>query len=383
MWQSIWSLAACEMKRDGPSGIGRHRAGEIVASQGGGSAPTAPIYPAPTSMSLEEYSTRARARNSRSSVAASSPYGGSFVGPPGAPGYPCQTPPQPSPSFNSSALGSHLAVTAAALGSEASVPGQGLYVSMQRGCNVREGRSKSFELPSGDSLYSLPRRPANIRSESPGRMIPASKYEGTPEDSIDEALAAECQRLPHSTAQALLIRRIAHGEYEVDGVPVRLSWDEADTPMQVVVLTLSSENARAEPLARFLPTAANAAFKKSSPEVEIPSFPWPLDLLSKTMPNPRKASLVLPAAPPAASPVSVSIEPPRPVGRTASRPPGGASMKLQAPTIVKAKAPMMSPSFVVPSPVPAGSHLPMRTPSMQIVPVPKPLPVQRPVKLMR
>merc|ERR1719182_394216 len=116
--------------------------------------------------------------------------------------------------------------------------------------------------PQSRSFEDVARRPAKIRSESPGRMIPAWSYEGDPEDSIDTALASECRRLTSNAAQALQIRRIAQGEYEIDGEPVRLSWEDMERVRQVVVDRLGSGGGR-EPLSRYLPLVASNAFKKA------------------------------------------------------------------------------------------------------------------------
>merc|ERR1719265_2592286 len=126
-------------------------------------------------------------------------------------------------------------------------------------------------------------------------MIAASEYVGASEDSVDEVLAAECRRLPPNIAKVLLIRRIAPGEYEVDGAPVRFSWQQqADNSMQVVVSRLGAGDANEkEPLSRYLQGAGALALKKAPAELELPSFPWPFDLLAKSPSDTRK---VMPVA---------------------------------------------------------------------------------------
>lgn len=216
---------------------------------------------------------------------------------------------------------------------------------MQRGM----GKAQSQE----EKMESLTRRPAKIRSESPGRMMTAAQYVGADEDAIDEALEAECKRLPDTSAKALNIRRIAPGEYEVDGVPVRFSWQQEyiNNTSQVVVQRLGEEDQGAEALSRYLPRAANEALKRSPLEAELPSFPWSiaLDALSATM-NPRKVTTAAPSAPTVSRPMMPLQSPP------------GASMQLQQPLF---KAPRVSASFLLP---PRGNPV-SRSPSL-VVPVP-------------
>lgn len=340
------NIASCEMRRDGPSGIGRHRAAEIVASQGAASPALPVVDPLSKTLTpIREYS--------RPQPFASSPYSsGSFVSPPGMAsyGYPYspyssrQNQQQPIDAF-----GGHLPCTAAALSSEdTSAAGRGLYVSMQRGMGKAQTQEEKLEL--------LPRRPAKIRSESPGRMMTAAKYIGADEDPIDEALAAECKRLPEVSGKVLNIRRIAPGEYEVDGVPVRLSWQEEiiNNTSQVVVHRLGEEDQGAEALSRYLPRAANEALRRSPPEAELPSFPWSvaIDALTTTM-NPRK---MRPSTTPTPSAPTVS----RPMMPISS--PQGASLQLQQP---HASVPRINASFLLP---PRGNTV-TRSPSL-IVPVP-------------
>jgi len=195
---------------------------------------------------------------------------------------------QPSLMNYNDVLSGSLPCTAAALGSQdGPVLGRGLYVSMQRGMSYDSSElHTSFEINSRKpDDEGLPRRPARIRAESPGRMIPASNYEGAAEDPIDEVVAAECKQLLPHRAKALLIRRIAPGEYEVDGAPVRFSWARGDcNSNEVVVSTPGRERDGSEPLARYLPRAAEAALARST-EIELPAFPWPFDPLAKSTPS--------------------------------------------------------------------------------------------------
>jgi len=124
------------------------------------------------------------------------------------------------------------------------------------------------------------RKPAKIRAESPGRMIPASNYEGAIDDSIDAVVAEQCKLLLPHRAKALLIRRIAPGEYEIDGAPVRFTVSQETR--EVMVCTPGLEHEGSEPLSRYLPRAAETAVARAPPDFELPAFPWAIDPLSKT-----------------------------------------------------------------------------------------------------
>lgn len=342
----------CEMRRELPSGVRAHRPAEVVSSQGV-AVPGAPEPRAP--MTLEEWRLTSRSsRQMPDTLSSSSPFAGSFIS---------ATGPQ-SQSFTD-VLGGHLPCTAAAMSpQDAAVTGRGLYVSVQKGMGndpVGFGlkrQARSFELPSErgrpqKSSFELPRKPAKIRAESPGRMIPASNYEGAAEDSIDEAMARQCALLPAHRAKALLIRRIAPGEYEVDGNPVRLSEKGGD----VLVCTPGKESEGSVPLARYLPRAAEHALARAPPDIELPSFPWPFDLLSRTTdvrghPSPLEAlgaakvvptpslpvkphAAAMPAPPPQAGPIQGVASLGAPIASRAQCLPRRPSMVVQTSSIAQ------------------------------------------------
>jgi hypothetical protein len=162
---------------------------------------------------------------------------------------------------------------------------------MQRGMSydtsgLNDQPNLNIKMPSASSREGsprvMPRKLAKLRAESPGRMIAASNYRGVQEDAIDEVVAAECLLLPPHHAKALLIRKIAPGEYEVDGVPVRFSYNTDD---EVMASTPGLEHEGTEPLSRYLPRAAEHALARAPLDLELPAFPWPFDVLSKSTPN--------------------------------------------------------------------------------------------------
>jgi hypothetical protein len=275
------------MERTLPSGVRQHRAAEIVSSQG----TSGPASPQPKVPYLAE-DWRYRSRTARSSTASFQPVAGSFAMPNGIASTGGRGP--RSSSFHemmSSTNRGHLACTAAARGqTESGAPT--LCMSMQRGMSCDEGnprpveRARSFEPPRTRQPSFEYRGPARIRQESPGRMISALNYQGAPDDAIDQIVATQCRQLRPDRAKALLIRRIALGEYEVDGAPVRLSWGRGDCNSgEVVVSTPGYEHEGSEPLPRYLARAAETALARAPPDhdVELPSFPWGIDL-NRTVP---------------------------------------------------------------------------------------------------
>jgi len=272
----------CEMRRQLPSGVRSHRPAEVVSSQGGdGYGAESSRMPLPPRIVQAWSPTRAPWGRGGGG-------GGSFSAPHGLAS-------THSVGVND-VLGGHLPCTAAALGSqENALPGRGLYVAMQRGMSydtngLHDRPAMSSEMPSTSSREASPRvlhrKLAKIRAESPGRMIPAENYRGCPDDAIDEAVAAECLLLPRHHAKALLIRRIAPGEYEVDGVPVRFTYSKEEREAaEVMVSTPGLEHEGMEPLSRYLPRAAEQALARAPIDLELPAFPWPWDLLSKSTPN--------------------------------------------------------------------------------------------------
>lgn len=268
----------CEMQRQLPSGVRSHQRAEIISSQAFN--PESSRMPPPPR--IIEAMPSWRAANGATWR------GGSLQAPNGT-----STGSGSQPSGFHEVLGGHLACTAAALGQQDSpVPGRGLYVAMQRGMSydtngLHERPPITFEMqpesaPSASPRV-MPRKLAKIRAESPGRMIAASNYTGCPEDHIDEAVAVACQSLPRHHAKALLIRRIAPGEYEVDGVPVRFTYGEdVHDATEVMVASPGLEHEGMEPLSTYLPRAAETAFSRAPPDLELPAFPWPFDLNKST-----------------------------------------------------------------------------------------------------
>lgn len=276
---------ACSMERQLPSGVRAHRSAEVLSTQGNAGY-TQPMQPPPyiAEQGFQDLRYRMQMQNGRTPmVKQHSALGGSFTAVPG-------TASGSTANFNE-VLGGHLPCTAAALGSQEAI-GRGLYVSMQRGLSYDQDNGlhrqpRSFELPSAlgtssprEDRRELLRKPAKIRAESPGRMIPASNYEGAVDDSIDAVVAEQCKLLLPHRAKALLIRRIAPGEYEIDGAPVRFTVSQETR--EVMVCTPGLEHEGSEPLSRYLPRAAETAVARAPPDFELPAFPWAIDPLSKT-----------------------------------------------------------------------------------------------------
>lgn len=282
---------ACRMERTLPSGVKSHAPAEILSTQGVTSRAGSLPQPFPVAQEWRPRTGRGSSIGSGSFICASP----DFLSRTSIGSSPARSGVGSSFALNgfNEVHGGHLACTAAAVSSQDPAGyGRGLFVSLQRGMSFDSpgspSKSRSFEISHGsgsDSFRDLiARHPAKIRSESPGRMIPASEYVAAPEDQIDAIVAQQCRFLPSHRAKALLIRRIACGEYEVDGAPVRFFWARGDcNSNEVMVCTPGQERQGSEPLQRYLSMAAERAVARAPLELELPTFPWPLpDLLSKT-----------------------------------------------------------------------------------------------------
>lgn len=299
---------ACEMKRDPPRGVQGHRPAELVSTQG--APPPEPPPPLPPDghdpsplvtalpaacisemantedhdLSIKPWDSRWCSRTARGQQRANESF---TIG---------NIPSSVRSSFaddrgSRQLRGGSLPCSPAALCNEDQLSGttQGLYVPMQRGmagysCEApagrmpdRRGRNTEARDESVKMSFSPRALPSIIRAESPGRMIPACKYAAAPEDAVDEALALQCKVLPPHLARALHIRRIAPGEYEVDGNPITFGVvDSPDSGLEEVWAG-SSDECLTEPLAAYLPRIAEIAHQRSPPdppEAILPSFPW-------------------------------------------------------------------------------------------------------------
>lgn len=131
------------------------------------------------------------------------------------------------PSFQS-ALGGSFACSGAAM-DDRGMPGQGLYVSMQRGLGPRgnppaSAGGRGNQGGRAASSNSPPRMRSRASSLVRTSLAPALSYEANQEDPIDSAVEQHARQLPVNCGRALLLRRIAPNEYEVDGFRVTIGW---------------------------------------------------------------------------------------------------------------------------------------------------------------
>mmetsp|Transcript_90829 Transcript_90829/g.259842 ORF Transcript_90829/g.259842 Transcript_90829/m.259842 type:complete len:445 (+) Transcript_90829:75-1409(+) len=144
----------------------------------------------------------------------------------------------------------------------------GLYVPMQRGLGPRgSAQRESLNRPNrGESRESRQRNTADgypqqqhHSSNAPVRFsVPATSYEAVADDPLDRAVEGLARQLPVNSGKALLMRRLSHAEYEVDGrhVRVRLQGHE--------VIAMPSEGAGSTELfASYLLRAADHALARA------------------------------------------------------------------------------------------------------------------------
>lgn len=252
----------------GPARTGRRRPAEVICSQG---APTTapPAAAADTPLAWDFGKGRPSVGTSGSHSSSSSMH--------------CRL--RSSPSFQG-ALGNSFACSAAAFArQEDALPGRGLYVPMQRGLGTRclaGGRPNSrrdtlcpSRVPSSRSPPASKARAASQSQPPPGPHLgsgsvqlrfpgPAANYEAAPEDPLDRAMEAHTRQLPASAARALLLRRLAPGDYEIDGRRVRVGWRGAEVVAFAPAPPGEEENCLGgESLLSFLLQAADRALARA------------------------------------------------------------------------------------------------------------------------
>jgi len=191
-----------------------------------------------------------------------------------------------------SALGNSVAYSGAAFAQQDdTLPGRGLYVPMQRGLGPRgpsqrdpmsrqqrgEGNAVRQRGDAGHAHSSS--SPPTARFSQVGAQaqvrfsMPAVSYEAIPEDPLDRAVEAHARQLPINSARALLLRRLAYADYEVDGRRVRINWRGSEV---MVYAAVEEEGVPSiEPLASYLHRAADHALARAYLSSPVTSFDRP------------------------------------------------------------------------------------------------------------
>lgn len=144
------------------------------------------------------------------------------------------------------------------------LPSRGLYVSMQRGLGGNggaprrggsgaEGRGGTGTPPSSGT--------PTVPFDCPSQPVAALSYEAMHEDRIDQVVEAHARHLPANSGRALHLRRLAHGEYEIDGCRVRIQWRNSE--LFVFPRGHQDDESGGEALRSFLHRAADAALARS------------------------------------------------------------------------------------------------------------------------
>lgn len=224
----------------------RRRPGEIISSQGC-ARPVTPQHVLPVSADTQSWhhryhgvkSPHVRTQQLRTPSPVQRHWGG------------CRSP----TASVREAFGHSLTYSGAAAMPEDELPGRGLYVSMQRGLGAR-GASRPGDLYGRRTISGAPS--TSSRSSQRYSSV-ATSYEALPNDSIDQLVEKHAKLLPADTAKVLVLRRHGHGEYEVDGCRVQISWRGSEACVFPLGLGDTSQREAGEPLVSFLWRAADAA----------------------------------------------------------------------------------------------------------------------------
>eukprot|EP00933_Yihiella_yeosuensis_P022895 TRINITY_DN17922_c0_g1_i1.p1 TRINITY_DN17922_c0_g1~~TRINITY_DN17922_c0_g1_i1.p1 ORF type:complete len:415 (+),score=61.49 TRINITY_DN17922_c0_g1_i1:91-1335(+) len=151
--------------------------------------------------------------------------------------------------------GGSFAMTSAAL-DEKAPSGLGLNFSMQQGLGLKSQAGDQSQLASHRRL----KAPEEFMPQGPGPLMTAANYEAVLQDRIDRIMQELARGLPVNGARMLRIRRLARGDYEVDGtrITVGLRGTEAYVYRPGAGGTVDDQL-----LSRFLVQAADAALGRS------------------------------------------------------------------------------------------------------------------------
>lgn len=138
------------------------------------------------------------------------------------------------------------------------IGGTGFHVPVQRGLG-HTWTAKSQEPPKRPGPR--PREPPF--AEAPQTAVPAATYQAMQCDNIDHHFEIELRRLAPNAARALLVRRLAHGSYEVDGGRVSVAVRAGDAGERQVVASPAEAADRTEPLASYLRRMADVALARA------------------------------------------------------------------------------------------------------------------------
>jgi len=132
------------------------------------------------------------------------------------------------------ALGESFPASGAAVQEDA-LPGRGLCVNMQRGLGLRtpmgpDGRSFQESSGGGGSVSVGAGLIAQSVKPTPiGAKVGAADYRAHVEDPLDRSFEGILKQLNAGAARAMLVRKFAPNEYEVDGQRVTAGWRRLDS----------------------------------------------------------------------------------------------------------------------------------------------------------
>lgn len=158
------------------------------------------------------------------------------------------------------------------------VIGKGFTAAMRRGLNQapkRESENLVLEDKDGGLVATLQRgfegitggiftsKEEVLKQRGP---VAATEYDSVPGDDIDQKVQYFASRLPKHEAGELMLYRISKGEYEIDGIRVRMEWQPRRTQcgrIQNQIIVMSTEHSSeqmpsAEPLHTYIQMCAGA-----------------------------------------------------------------------------------------------------------------------------